>query len=555
MASTINAITTGAGGIVTTGDSTGNISLQSNGTSVLAATASGVDVTGTFTVNGSALNVSGGATTTSSAVDITLTSSSNRVQDVTMTAADKSVILPSATTLSLGGPIFIINNRGGRDFYIKNNGGVIIAVVKPFASVQLSLTANGTANGTWAKQDGDIFFGQYLPSQVTTDKSYLYTTQAYANSGALFSNNTNGVISVKKISSTTALILWANPIDVTNNSLTNLKAVVATVSSGSITYGTAVTVYTGTTTGLANFGAVVLSSTAALVIVDKTGANASSVYPLVLSGSTITVGTSVNVPSGATSGYRYMSDICYLSSTTAMISYVGNAAATNGLRAVTITHNGSSAPTASSAVVINANIGTANKLIPLTSTTCQLIYQTASATTLSTVIVTSTGASTAPTLGTAIVTSYSAYVSGTDLNYGIIGYAYSSTETAAIVGNNIQISFTISGTTITEQAFTNLWAGNNNFTSLSNPWGSIAWFNSTQGIYLRSNGCGYNGLTTNFVPVSYTVGTGINIGDSNIVTPTINGYGLGAIDQLDSTTAIAVIPYAKGLQAEIVTLL
>lgn len=555
MASTINAITTGAGGIVTTGDATGNISLQSNGTTVLATTASGVAVTGTLTANGVSVG-SGGATTTSSAVDITLTSSSNKVQDVTMTAADKSVILPDATTLSLGGPIFVINNRGGRAFYIKNNGGVIIAVVKPFASVQLNLNANGTANGTWAKQEGDIFFGQYVPSQVTTDKSFIQGLYSYVGGQyGCYSNNNAGVVSVKKISSTTALILWS-PADITGNSLQNLKAVVATVSAGSITYGTPVTVYTGTTTGMNNFGAVVLSSTAALVIIDKTGSNASAVYPLVLSGSTITVGTSVNVPSGATVGLaRGISDICYLSATTAMISYVGNVGATNGLRAVTITHNGSSAPTASSAVAVNANIGTGNKLIPLTSTTCQLIYQTASTNTYSTVIVTSTGASTAPTLGTAIVTSYSGCINGADTNYGMIGYAYSSTETAVMVGNNVQLSFTISGTTITEQTFTNLFSGVNSFTNSNQAVGSIAWFSTTQGVYLRSSGPAYTAITTNLIPVSYTVGTGINVGDSNITTTTINGFGLGAIDQLDSTTAIAAIPYAQGLQAEVVTLL
>jgi len=52
MASTINAITTGAGGIVTTGDSTGNISLQSNGATVLAVTSTGLAVTGTLTATG-----------------------------------------------------------------------------------------------------------------------------------------------------------------------------------------------------------------------------------------------------------------------------------------------------------------------------------------------------------------------------------------------------------------------------------------------------------------------------------------------------------------------
>ena len=392
-----------------------------------------------------------------------------------------------------------------------------------------------------------------MPSQVSTDKSYLYPGGANANSGNVWSYSNSGAVIVKKISSTTALILWS-PIDTTGNALQNLKAVVATVSAGVITYGTAVTVYTGTTNGLTNFGAVVLSSTAALVIVDKSSTVASSVYPLVLSGNSITVGTT-SASFGPTSGTHALSDICYLSATTAMISYVGAVATTNGLRAVTVTHNGSSAPTLSTAVTINANIGNINRLIPLTSTTCQLLYQTASVGTMSTVVITSTGGSTAPTLGTAILTSWSQYSSGNDNIYSPIGYAYSSTETAVLIGPNNQISFTISGTTITEQAYTNLYGGPNSFTANNQQWGSIAWFSSTQGVYLKTAGPAYATMLSTLMPVSYTVGTGINGGDSNVTTPTINGYGLGAIDMLDSTTAIAVIPYAKGLQAEVVTLL
>ena len=52
MASTINAITTGAGGIVTSGDSSGDISLQSNGSTVLATTSTGVAVTGVLSASG-----------------------------------------------------------------------------------------------------------------------------------------------------------------------------------------------------------------------------------------------------------------------------------------------------------------------------------------------------------------------------------------------------------------------------------------------------------------------------------------------------------------------
>lgn len=532
--------------VVIAGDTSGSVTLQAPavaGTTTLTLPSTSGTMATTTTLGG-------GATTTSSAVDITLTSTSNRIQDVTMTAADKSVILPDATTLSLGGPIFVVNNRGGRDFYIKNNGGVILVVVKPFASVQLSLTANGTANGTWAKEDGDIFFGQYVPSTVTTDISYLSSVSAYPNSGAPFSNNNSGYVSVKKISSTTALILWS-ALDVTAASLQNLKAVVATVSGGSITYGTPVTIYTGTTTGLYNFGAVVLSSTAALVLVEKNYTNASVVYPLVLSGNSITVGTASATFGTITSSSTRSGDICYLSATTAMISYVSTASTT--LAARVVTHTGSTAPTLSTAVTLTANAGHyINRLMPLTSTTCQWFYYASNY--LKTLIITSTGGSTAPTLGTAITTSVTDYALGGNAMEGLLLYPYSSTETACFTSSNTQMSFTISGTTVTEQSFTNLRHSNKGFTYQGFLTGSIAWFNSTQGALLRSNTLNLE-VISNIIPVSYTAGVGLALGNENQTTPTINGYGFGAIDQLDSTTAIAVIPYAKGIQAEVITLL
>lgn len=520
--------------IVISGDTSGSVTLS-------APTVAGAQ---TFTLP------YGSATTTSSAVDITLVNTSNAVQDVTMTAVDKSVILPDATTMAIGRQVFTINNRGGITFYIKNNGGVILAVVKPFASVQLSLNANGTANGTWSKQDGDIFFGQYVPSTVTTDISYLSSLSAYPNSGAPFSNNNSGYVSVKKISSTTALILWS-PIDATSSSLQNLKAVVATVSAGSITYGTPVTIYTGTTTALFNFGAVVLSSTAALVLVEKNNTTASVVYPLVLSGNSITVGTA-SATFGATTGSSTRSgDICYLSATTAMISYVSTAGTT--LAARVVTHTGSTAPTLSTAVTLTANAGGyINRLMPLTSTTCQWFYYASNY--LKTLVITSNGSSSAPTLGTAITTSATDYGQGGNAMEGLLLYPYSSTETACFTSSNNQMSFTISGTTVTEQSYTNLRYSNKGFNYQFYMCGSIAWFNSTQGALLRSSTL-YGEVISNIIPVSYTAGVGLALGDENQTTPTINGYGFGAIDQLDSTTAIAVIPYAKGIQAEVVTLL
>ena len=52
MASTINASTSGAGGLITTADNTGNLNIQSGGSTVLGVTSGGVAVTGTLTQSG-----------------------------------------------------------------------------------------------------------------------------------------------------------------------------------------------------------------------------------------------------------------------------------------------------------------------------------------------------------------------------------------------------------------------------------------------------------------------------------------------------------------------
>jgi hypothetical protein len=52
MAVTLNALTTGVGGLQTSGDTSGQISLQSNGSTVLTTSSTGVTITGTLTASG-----------------------------------------------------------------------------------------------------------------------------------------------------------------------------------------------------------------------------------------------------------------------------------------------------------------------------------------------------------------------------------------------------------------------------------------------------------------------------------------------------------------------
>lgn len=52
MASTINALTSGGGGLTMVGDATGNLDIQSGGSTVVAVTSTGASVTGTLAATG-----------------------------------------------------------------------------------------------------------------------------------------------------------------------------------------------------------------------------------------------------------------------------------------------------------------------------------------------------------------------------------------------------------------------------------------------------------------------------------------------------------------------
>lgn len=393
---------------------------------------------------------SGGATITSSAVDITLTSSSNRVQNVSMTASGKAVILPDATTLSAGGPIFTINNTGYNSFYIKLSTGVITHILAPGVQIQLSLTDNSTAQGQWSNQIGPILFGHYLPTQVDTNTVQLAvngSTIPYAGKDRVVNQVDNSYFLVQPLTSTTMFIAWIR-------SDKSVYGCVATNTSGVLSFGTITQIYNGTTTNALAFSGRMLSSTAGIITVDR-ASNAIAV-PITISGTSISVGTASATfgvaQSTANANSLVVTALMPLSATLLGVIYY-TAATTFVVN--TITHNGASAPTIGTASTgITVQDDTMATGVNLTSTTAQILYiknaNAPSTTGTGTRVVTFSGTS-APTLGTELTT----YNNGTYVN--MRGIAYSSTETAFLLGDgNVSIttlglSFTISGTTVTLQ--------------------------------------------------------------------------------------------------------
>lgn len=538
MANIINAITTGLGGLSTTADATGNISLQSNGTTVLAATSSGVNVTGTFNVNGAPISVAGGASTVSQGTSLTLTSASNRVQIVTLTAGSLSVTLPDATTLSAGGPTFIIANAGVNSFTIKQNGGVILVTLASGQSVMCEVYDISTAAGGWLTSNKDIAsigaVGNFTPVTIDSTNAALPYAQPVASG-----NSQNGsFVDCLKLTSTTALLVW------TRSGNTSVYGVVATNTSGVISYGTIVQIYDGSAGGTA----AAQSATAALLTGLTTGMvfisrSATAVaVPFSISGTTITVGTVSSAFGNKQSYNGIIHSVATLSSTVMMIVY--NTATVNQAFVATMTYNGASAPTLGTPTAGITTQGNNNSvhafLLTLTSTTLQLFYQSA-VNTFATRVVTSNGAS-APTLGTAIT----ATISASDGSFGdshYEAYAYSPTETSIIFEQNSNgyptvSSYTISGTTVTQTAAPAIMTNPN---SIGLP-ARIEWITSTSGLFFQAYTYGgYTRFTSlsKIYKVSYTPsgGTILYSGVGNAPDGSVYTY-LAGMCLLSSTTGI-----------------
>ena len=110
MASSINASTSGGGGVIVTSDASGDLNIQSGGSTVVAVTSAGVAVTGTLSATGAvtlttALPVLQGGTgvTTSTGTGAGVHSVGPSISSAVMTTMASSVITSGTTVASTSG--------------------------------------------------------------------------------------------------------------------------------------------------------------------------------------------------------------------------------------------------------------------------------------------------------------------------------------------------------------------------------------------------------------------------------------------------------------------
>lgn len=146
-------------------------------------------------IDGSQLtNLSGGlgnATETFGSASITLTSSSNRVQNIGMTAPGKFVKLPDATTLtSAGGVWFIIKNTGSYFYPVIDNAGQAIALLQPGDGCMLYCSYIGTAKGRWYAGAGDMGNMTEILNGITSQQVSIGTNGTQSGCSAYITDTT-----------------------------------------------------------------------------------------------------------------------------------------------------------------------------------------------------------------------------------------------------------------------------------------------------------------------------------------------------------------------------
>lgn len=238
MANIINAITTGAGGLSTTADTSGNINFQSGGSTVASITSSGLAVTGTLTVNGASPGRSGSTSTTltSGSPTLTLTSSSTQLQVISSSTGTGSIVLPDATTMTKGDSYFVFYNTSNYPIAVKDSTGVTreflpvnpvaasgVAVASPGSISCLELIDNSTAAGVW-RLANPITAANFSDTALWTGTwdTTKFNGGSYSNWGLV------------RVNSTTALALYTSS---TNTRQVYGRAITFNATTKTVTYG------------------------------------------------------------------------------------------------------------------------------------------------------------------------------------------------------------------------------------------------------------------------------------------------------------------------------
>ena len=433
--------------------------------------------------------VGAGATVTSSAANITLTSASNQVQQITMTATGLTVILPDATTYTsgaLGGSIFVISNTGTNYFDIKNSTGFVVFGLNIGQTCTISLSGITTQN-QWV---GNLLSNTTISSTRGALANITTTVPTWTAA--------NQNMQVAALSSTLIVAVWLN----SNTGFSYAAA--GSISGTTITWGTPTAISVVRAYNFVNIAA--LSGTTALIgsIAVGTGSYYNGIS---VSGTTITVST---ISAAGTTGDSTQYPLLPLTSTTAILFY-GNTAA--GVAGRVVTYNGASAPTFGTAVNNASTAGPNIFPVVLSSTSVLVFSDNNGAGTFGYRVWSVSG--TTLTIPTAQANLPTTYFTGGSSSCSLI--AISSTEAVLTSAQTtVAQKMTISGTVVTP---------------------STVWANQAYKILVQNNGANQllsatdflatSGPTTapSFTRYSYNTTTGVSVVGVSPFPALITAYG------------------------------
>tara|TARA_R110000822_G_scaffold301108_4_gene424840 strand:+ start:8788 stop:11214 length:2427 start_codon:yes stop_codon:yes gene_type:complete len=324
----------------------------------------------------------GNATTTTSATNITLTATSAGYQSIAMTALGKRVILPAATTMHVGGPLFVIKNDGNLPYGVYDNASNLLTAILPGGVAEFYLKDINTAAGVWSFI-GDLLSPGLIKIDQTFSSTYTDTFDAFVNltddlsinflklsSGfaAFTINDATGAVGtpVAVITESGAVPITARRVNATSTIVffsggsSGTGTVILTESSGSLSVGSpaySATMFYANASGTYNVPTIAqLTSTSYLsIFTDDTslgGTNITKVTALTVSGSAISIGTPLSVIT--TGSVRNSGTVDRLTDTTARIIYLsGSSPYQVNVRVVTV--SGTTPTLGAAATVSGAN--------------------------------------------------------------------------------------------------------------------------------------------------------------------------------------------------------
>ena len=375
--------------------------------------------------------------------DTTLTSASEGYQFVQMATMGKSLTLPDATTMTVGGPKFIVDNtQGSYPCGIRNSAGTLLMAVAAGGEAYVSIKSVATAAGAWSITGTNL-----EPGLITIDNTFssTYSANVYAPFVALDDNKsihflkntsndlyavavdkttgavgtpvlvkvaTTNIRSAFKVSTTTAIAFY-------DDGSANSRAVIISLSGATtLAVGTEASVATYGYWSAENFlGAPkIVQLTSTLYLASYTSGTNTTVVAVSVSGTTVTIGSPANIitansVSDSTTTYA-------LTATTGLVLYKSGAGAPYANNAVVISVSGTTCTVGTPAALTNCS--SSNGSLPpssclLSATKC-LVSDDNNTTQVTAIAVTISG--TSVTAGTAL-TVESGAVGGDRVNYTV----------------------------------------------------------------------------------------------------------------------------------------